>query len=881
MFNRKTFNRKTIWVSLLLAGSLSVKAVAADDQAEVTYRLDIQAQPLSSALQQLSDTTGLEVLFFTEVVEGITVGRLNGEYTPGEALEFLLAGTNLTTVYLEQNGAVAIRKKQDGSQGDQEKNLESEKDIEEMVVIGSHIRRPVESGPSPMLIFSKAEIDRTGYASTDQFIQRLPQNFSGGASVNNGNLGADGVSSFGGSAVNLRGLGSDSTLTLLNGHRLAPAGDGTFIDISMIPLSAIERIDVLTDGASAIYGSDAVGGVVNFILRDDYDGAETRLRYGSVTDGGRDEVTLGQTFGTTWDSGHALLSYEYMDQSRLAASDRGFTTGLNEPYDLLPEHKRHSVFFNGSQQLTETIDLRGDLFFSRRDTESFQATATSGLGRPDRSENTLRQYGATLEMTIGLSDSWRASLSGSYSDSHLTGISRYLDDGAIAGANTGIRDRQSTTLSVDAVADGSLFEMPGGDVQAAIGAHYRRETFENPRTLIQSGVEVNENRNVNAFFGELLIPFIGESNRVTGVERLELTLAGRYEDYSDFGSTTDPKVGLLWSPTESLKFRGTWSTSFRAPVFVELVEVNNVALLMNIADPNSPTGRSLALIVEGQNPDLQPETATTWTVGFDFESQSVPGLMVGLTYFNIDFEDRIERPGIRFDAFTNLLAESLLVQNPTAEDIQQAISGPGGLLNFTPFEFPGLNCCTPAADLNDPLTIVDGRLRNNAISVTKGFDFIFSYDLNTDAGLWNFSANGTYLTENLRQFSPNAPGADILGTVGNPVDLKMISSVSWRKDALSTVVFVNYVDSYENDKANPNERVSSWTTVDFNAGYQLEDMGGGFFDNTLISFNVINLFDRDPPFVSDVAGFVPGQFFDPNNATALGRFVSLTVTKQW
>jgi outer membrane cobalamin receptor len=99
-------------------------------------------------------------------------------------------------------------------------------------------------------------------------------------------------------AVNLRGLGADATLVLINGRRMAGAGlMGDFADVSMIPVSAVARIEVLTDGASALYGSDAVGGVVNIVMRDRYDGAETRARLGGSTRGDLGQYQLAQTLG--------------------------------------------------------------------------------------------------------------------------------------------------------------------------------------------------------------------------------------------------------------------------------------------------------------------------------------------------------------------------------------------------------------------------------------------------------------------------------------------------------------------------------------------------------------------------------------------------------
>ena len=111
--------------------------------------------------------------------------------------------------------------------------------------------------------------------------------------------------------MNLRGLGAGSTLVLLNGRRISASGlNAQFFDVSNIPLTAIERVEVLTEGASAIYGADAIAGVVNFILRDEYEGAETRLSYGEDGKGDTAELLLGQVFGKGWDSGRFVLSYE-------------------------------------------------------------------------------------------------------------------------------------------------------------------------------------------------------------------------------------------------------------------------------------------------------------------------------------------------------------------------------------------------------------------------------------------------------------------------------------------------------------------------------------------------------------------------------------------
>ena len=161
--------------------------------------------------------------------------------------------------------------------------------VEELVVTGTYIHG-VPPDSSPLTVYDREEIIRSGVGTVDQFLRKIPQNFAivdAGTSEGNLNNAESGKNMSRGTAINLRGLGAGATLTLLNGHRLAPSGlDGSFVDVSMIPLSAIDRIEVLTDGASALYGADAIAGVVNFILRDDLSGGETSLRYGDTTQGG-------------------------------------------------------------------------------------------------------------------------------------------------------------------------------------------------------------------------------------------------------------------------------------------------------------------------------------------------------------------------------------------------------------------------------------------------------------------------------------------------------------------------------------------------------------------------------------------------------------------
>src|SRR5690606_33275434 len=177
------------------------------------------------------------------------------------------------------------------------------------VVTGSRIRgAPVAS---QVIEIDAEDFRRAGHADLGQVVRSIPQSFGGGQNPGVGSNvpASSGVDVGGGASLNLRGIGSDATLTLLNGHRLNYSASRQSVDISAIPLAAVERIEVVADGASALYGSDAVGGVANIILRREADGIETSARLGSSTDGGYFQQVYGALGGAGWASGGFVAAY--------------------------------------------------------------------------------------------------------------------------------------------------------------------------------------------------------------------------------------------------------------------------------------------------------------------------------------------------------------------------------------------------------------------------------------------------------------------------------------------------------------------------------------------------------------------------------------------
>src|SRR5438132_6728593 len=191
---------------------------------------------------------------------------------------------------------------------------------EEIVVTGSRVRRKDLTTPAPVTVISREQMITSGRVSLGDFLQTLPEQ---GNAINTGvNNGGDGST-----RVSLRGIGDARTLVLVNGRRMVPGGLGAdpSVDLNSIPTAAIERIEVLKDGASAIYGSDAIAGVVNIITRRRWSGTELSAYSGVAGAGDGFAYDLAATSGTAGDNGSLLFSAGFFDQRKIMAGDRDFS----------------------------------------------------------------------------------------------------------------------------------------------------------------------------------------------------------------------------------------------------------------------------------------------------------------------------------------------------------------------------------------------------------------------------------------------------------------------------------------------------------------------------------------------------------------------------
>jgi iron complex outermembrane receptor protein len=300
-------------LSALCAIANPLPAAHADEQS--AYRFDLPEQPLAEALRAIARQTGTNVLFQSKDMLGIRSPVLRAEVTTDEAIRHVLSGTSLRAERTTPT-TVIVQPVSPGAAAD------SSEELELILVTGSRLKRVDAEGPSPVHVISRQDIDRSGAATVREVLSTVTQNAT--ARDESGN-----ASFLGASTVQLRGLPLGTTLMLLNGRRLGASGPQVsynIFDISNVPLEAVERIEVLTDSASAIYGADAIGGAVNIILREDFEGAGMGARYGTSSEGDADERQASFTVGRSGQAASGLLVFDYYDRDLLRSSQRDLTS---------------------------------------------------------------------------------------------------------------------------------------------------------------------------------------------------------------------------------------------------------------------------------------------------------------------------------------------------------------------------------------------------------------------------------------------------------------------------------------------------------------------------------------------------------------------------
>ncbi len=856
--------------------------------------------------------------------------------------------------------------------------------VEEIVVTGTSIRGVAPVG-APSRPIGQEELQASGVVSTADIVRALPQFISLGAQEGQGGLTQNAAANVTqGTGVNLRGLGTGSTLVLLNGRRLSPSGvDWQFNDVSMFPSGALQRVEVVADGASAIYGSDAVAGVVNFIFQSRFDGARTSASAGFAD--GVEQYQFGQTFGKTWSSGDVFIAYEHFERTPLDAADRDFlsadlrpfggpdrrvtnanpgtivvsgvtyaiptgqngvglspsrlvagTSNLGDPAqsrDFLARQNRESVVMSVRQEVTDRLSVSYEGFYGTRDFKNRGGSAAGAAGAvaalvvprtnpffvhptnpaaasvtvnydfvndfPSYSHGRESVFQNAVALKYEMFGDWlaEASFANSRSDSgrraegqlRTVNLPSVLADSNPATAFNPFGDKVAqnpatlarligfSDLKTSYILDdfnlkfsGTLFNLPGGAVKAAVGAEaywasgrsnqVRNTTTAAPVTTLHSRVT----RDVKAVFGELFVPVIGADNAMPFVQRLVLSAAVRYEDYSDFGGTTNPKIGLTWDPTSSISLRGSYGTSFRAPTLKDIDAAGSGTYnVVDFIDPRStqPNGLSHGIELLGGRPGIAPEEAETISVGGDFAPTTIPGLKLSATYYSVDYKNRIDTLPYATTLANPTLLGQYITRNPSPALLTEIYASP--FYKGTPEPFGNF------------VLIVDSRRKNLGGFKQTGLDLSAQYDFSNELGDWRVRGDWTEILTAKTSLLPGSAFIDVLDTINNPVSTRVRLSAGWSRDGWSLDGFVNHVGSYTNTLATPNAKVDAWTTLDFTAAYVVQS-GSKLLQGVRLAVSAQNVFDEDPPVV--INGLMA---FDSANASAMGRFVNFSIAKQW
>jgi iron complex outermembrane recepter protein len=873
--------------------------------AQAAYPFDLPAQPLADSLRAVASESHINIVFDPAVVAGIQAPPLRLTATARDAIARLLARTGLRYLRVgESTIRVARRVARDasstasqdppaaqtpalasdtssvsqGSQSPSEAGKSGKSsappsaqraELSEVVVTGTRIAGAVPT--SPVITLDRTAIDESGYSSVGQILLTVPENFGGGQ--NPGVVGARGTTNQGqvsaASSANLYGLGADSTLTLIDGHRFAYDGYQNGVDLSVIPLAAVDHIDIMTGGGSAVYGSDAVAGVVNVLLKRDYDGVTADARYGDVTGGQAAQSQYSLLAGHNWSGGNVMVAYEYSNDEPLYASERPFSQSAEQPTTLFPDLNRNSIFLTAHQSLSDDVTASLDALYTSRSYLGVITAGNPGEEIINYPQTEVREYGVSPTLTVALPREWSLVLEGT--------ISRDRDDSPEPQYNaaTGeLIDNLYTSFQNDLrigeiQATGPLLTLPSGPLKLAIGGGYRYEGFETPAPSGVSPPTFDASRDVRYGYGEVDVPLVELSNARTMLEALDLNAAYRYDDYSDFGAQPTPKVGIAYVPIQSLRIRATWSKSFMAPELLDIYGPRQVYVEPSGAIGGSPLTDTL--LAYGSNPSLGPETAISRTVSIDILPTAVPGLKITPTYFYIDYSHRIVEPIEDLtDSLSSPLYSAFVIANPTAGQQQALISQSDVFVNFTGSPY------NPAM-VSD---IVDDEYQNATIQRIHGVDLTVQDAWSVLQGQLSVAANGAWLTLEQQTISTE-PETLLSGTIFNPPSFKERTSVSWRRDGWDFTTAFNYVNWEWNNSTVPAVHVGSWSTVDAQLGYDFDESGIRLLRGMQARLFVQNLLNRYPPYVAASATAYPGLGYDSTNASPFGRFIGAYLSKSW
>lgn len=762
--------------------------------------------------------------------------------------------------------------------------------LDTMIVTGTRVAdRTVAESQSPIDIITPEVLEATGTTELATALARaLPSlNFPRPAM-------ADGTS--GVRPAQLRGLAPDQVLILVNGKRQHISAlvnvNGTIgrgsssVDLNAIPVAAIERVEVLRDGASAQYGSDAIAGVVNLVLKGSGEGGSISANVGQYSKGDGKQWQLsgdgGLSFGSNAGTVHIAAQVGHQDITNRSgpyqgtAPNTGNFPGVGEKAFILgePDVDARALSANASLKIADNAELYATLMGSNRDITSFafyRSKNHSGQGAllaqiyPNGYVPEINQYSrdrsAVLGVKGGSEGGWSWDISYGYGSNHLDFRTQNTINYALGATSPTRFYDGALKYSQDVFnADFSKPVNIGLEYPAtfSVGAEYRQETWEQaagePNSYFGSGAQGFAGftpRNAGSYDRHNYALYAGLEADLTS--KFSGGIAGRYEDYSDFGNEFSGKLSGRYAFTDAVALRGTVSSGFRAP---SLAQQKYQAVTTNISngvatEAGTFPASGAAAQALGADP-LKAETSLSYSLGLVM--QPAERVYITVDAYQIHIDDRI------------VLSSNMNITNNAAAQALLASLGITGVTSV--------------------------RYFNNAIDTrTRGIDIVGTWGIPLSSGNLNLTASYNYNKTKVTRIAPNPAALNALGAnldrigrdergrieEGTPRD-KLAFTASWTLDRWDLNAGVTRYGKFVNRHASipaQDQTYGEKATLDLSASFR----PSASWTITVGADNALDTYPEKTIYPNSTYGMMPYSLYSPfgfNGAYYYGR-----VTFKW
>ena len=796
---------------------------------------------------------------------------------------------------------------------------DNDSDVERIEVTGSRIKRSDLEGASPVIAISREDIEKSGDITVADVLRQNTLNTFGSFNERSGSTAQSQAT------ISLRGVGEDRTLVLINGKRQpgSPTLGGTAVNINTLPMAAVERIEIMSDGGSAVYGSDAVAGVVNIILRKDFEGTEIKVGAGRPDNAGGDESNFSLVTGTSSDKSNTVVAFDHEERGLVYNRDRDYTrstnlgadsyfdtTGLStyarniqdangvlrplascvgnpsmvqngkiydygdgdrvcayDPTELsatAASLKKDNLYVHNAYNITNDLVFNSQAMISRVESYGQYAgaagsfTAAVPLAAIDADGNqvivnngkvlyrfdevgprktTVTDEQQDVQFSLNGSESWGEWDLGAHynrTDSRSDGdgyVNRPIVEMLVKSGDFNFNGNSREVI--DAITQSTLqkdnmefLHFNAGasfDVDAGLAAplafyvggesmSYDYSTKVDAQSAAgnvigSAGGNSGGDRDVNALFMEMSAPL---------TDTLELNFALRYDDYSDFGSATTPKLSASWRPLDGLVVRASVGQGFRAPSLSDLFSspsfsADTAADYVYCDANGTPRADCKAQqydVTRTANEQLDAEESDFYNFGVAYDFNENVGAK--LDYYNLKIDDVI----------TLVSLQDLVVAEGAG------VSLPGTFIKRTP---------------NGKIESAQTAMVNGGKLETSGVDFTVYGKVETGVGNFNANLQTTYVIDYKEPEYFLGPMQDKIGQKGLP-EYRATLDLGWKYDVHSLNWQIDHIaDTKEfiDENYRAYGHLPSWTTHTVSYTNNLPW-------NADINVGIRNVFDKDP-----------------------------------